>query len=110
MVSCTALVTSEFSVDQKLRSHDHRNKETRDSIEQLHSRLTMHICYVTEIPRDQKVSLVDGSDRHVQSVRHILAMKYSSRDIALREDRRFFADFKHRHIPNKIKIGSASRL
>src|SRR5215510_7961692 len=37
-------------------------------------------------------------------------MEYSSGDIALRQNRRFFADLKHRHIPNKIQICRPARL
>ena len=78
--------------NQKLRRHDHRHIKTGGGIEEPNARLAANICQVTEVPGHQVVNLMTGGNRHVQRVGNVFAMKYSARNITVREYRCFFSE------------------
>ncbi len=45
---------------------------------------------MTEVPGHQIINLVTRCNRYVQCIGELLAMKDATRDVTLREDRRFF--------------------
>src|SRR6185295_1472912 len=100
----------EFRINQKLGRYNHRHKETRYRVEQLNSRLPVHVRDVAEIPCHQQVGLGNRGQCYVQRIRQILAMKDTLLDIAVRQNRRFLGDLDHRQVAHEIQISSAPRL
>ena len=95
---------------QEFRGDDLRDKESSRSVEELYSRLAVHIGEMAEIPRYEIVYLVIGSDCDVKGITDEFSLEDSAGEITVGKNCRLLRNFDLRQIPNERKKAATVRF
>ncbi len=68
-------------MNEKFGRDDHRHEKSGGGIEKPDARLFANICQMSEIPSDEIINFVKRSERDVQRVGHIFAVKNAARNV-----------------------------